>query len=116
MILRRGWGFDAREGVTMADNLHVDLAALRIGSHHINGAADDAAVDFIVHEDGIADAAPGWIGESANALDKLLARWEVKHAGHKRNLAALNNGIITAGSAYAAKEETSAQALRSIDP
>ncbi len=53
----------------MADELHVDLAALQIGSDHIGGAAGDAAVDFILHEDGIVDAAPGWIGESARALD-----------------------------------------------
>lgn len=100
----------------MADKLRVDLAALQIGSDHIDSAAGDAAVDFTLHEDGVADAAPGWIGESAQALDKLLARWQVKHAGHKRNLASLNNFVVTAGQEYTSNEEASAQAIRSISP
>jgi hypothetical protein len=99
----------------MADRLHVDLAALQIGSDHIDSAVGDAAMDFIVHEDGIADAAPGWIGDSAKALDKLLAHWRVKHASHKRNLGSLNNFVITAGQDYSANEDSSAQIVRSIN-
>lgn len=107
-----------RQGKTtiMADRLHVDLAALQTGSDHIDSAVGDAAVDFIVHEDGIADAAPGWIGDSAKALDKLLAHWQVKHADHKRNLASLNNFVITAGQDYTTNEDASAQMVRSINP
>ena len=100
----------------MADQLHVDLAALQLSSDHIGSAAGDAAMDFILHEDGVVDAAPGWIGESAKALDKLLVRWQAKHAGHKRNLASLNNFVVIAGQAYTTNEEASAQALRSIAP
>jgi hypothetical protein len=100
----------------MVDKLHVDLAALQMGRDQIDSAAGDAALDFIVHEDGVVDAAPGWIGESAKALDKLLARWQAKHAGHKRNLASLNNFVVTAGQEYTTNEEASAQALRSMAP
>ena len=46
----------------MADELDVNLVALHVGSNHVLNAIGEAALDFVSHEDGLADAAPGWVG------------------------------------------------------
>ena len=76
----------------------------------------DAALDFIVHEDQLADAAPGWIGESAKALSEVMARWETRHTQHKCRTGELSYHMATVGTAFTAYEGDSAQALSAIDP
>lgn len=64
----------------MAEFLKVDPVAVAQGSNHLETSVTDLTMDFIIHEDGLADAAPGWIGESAHALTEVMQRWEAKHA------------------------------------
>lgn len=52
----------------MADQLRVDPVALQHGSNQMFDAVGEAALDFISHDDKLADAAPGWIGSSQLAL------------------------------------------------
>jgi uncharacterized protein YukE len=105
------------EGEPMAaESLKVDPAAVAAGSTHLEASVGDAAADFIVHEDQLADAAPGWIGESAKALSEVMARWETRHTQHKRRVGGLGYHMATAGNAFTTNEEHSAQALSAIDP
>lgn len=99
-----------------AEFFEVDPTAVAAGSAHLEASVGEAAIDFIVHEDQLADAAPGWIGESAKALSEAMARWETNHTRHKRNVGGLGYHMATAGTAFAANEEHSAQALSVIDP
>jgi hypothetical protein len=41
-------------------------------------------LSFVSYEDGLAEAAPGWIGSLQQALGELAARWETRHGHHKR--------------------------------
>jgi hypothetical protein len=94
----------------------VDPAAVAAGNTQMESAVGDAAIDFIVHEDQLADAAPGWIGESSKALSEVMARWETRHGQHKRRVGGLAYHMATTGTAFTANEEENAQALSSIDP
>jgi hypothetical protein len=67
----------------VADGLKVDPDALHLGSSDMFNAVGEAALDFISHEDGLAQAEPGWIGSSQRVLAELAARWEVRHDQHK---------------------------------
>lgn len=100
----------------MTDFLHVDPTAVAQGSNHLETSVTDLTIDLIIHEDGLADGASGWIGESANALAQVMQRWEAKHAHHKRHIGGLALHMATAGTAYTTNEEHSAQALRSVAP
>jgi uncharacterized protein YukE len=99
-----------------AEFVKVDPAAVAAGSTHLESSVGDAAVDFIVHEDQLADAAPGWIGESTKALSEVMARWETRHTQHKRRTGELGYHMATAGTAFTANEEHSAQSLSAIGP
>jgi uncharacterized protein YukE len=99
----------------MAEFLNVDPVAVAQGSTHLETAVSDLSADFIVHEDGLAEAAPGWIGSSAQALAAVMARWEAKHAQHKRHIGALAVHMATTGTSYTTTEQQSVQALRSVD-
>jgi hypothetical protein len=59
----------------MADELKVDPVALHLGSNQMLNAVGEASLEFVSHEDGLADAAPGWIGSSQLALAELAAGW-----------------------------------------
>jgi uncharacterized protein YukE len=100
----------------MAGFLHVDPVAVTQGSNHLETSVTDLTMDFIIYEDGLADAAPCWIGESADALAQVMQRWETQHTQHKRHIRGLAYHMATAGTAYTNTEEHSAQALRSINP
>ncbi len=67
----------------MADELKVDPVALHNGSDDMLNSVGEAALSFVSHEDGLAEAAPGWIGSSQQALGELAARWEARHGHHK---------------------------------
>ncbi|MEB3982022.1 RNA 2'-phosphotransferase [Mycobacterium sp. 663a-19] len=98
----------------MADELEVDLVALHVGSNHILNAIGEAAVDFVGHEDGLADAAPGWVGSSQQALGQLAARWEARHNQHRLRVGGLGTHVAEAMVTFATNEDSSAGALRSV--
>jgi len=97
-----------------AEELRVDLVALHLGCNQVFDAVGDAAVDFQGHEDGLAEAMPGWIGASQVALGELAARWEIRHGQHKRAVAGLGHGLADAAVGYATNEDESASALKSV--
>lgn len=98
----------------MADELKVDPVALHLGSNQMLTAVGEAALEFVSHEDGLADAAPGWIGSSQLALSELSARWEIRHNHHKLQVGRLGSHVADAMVAYVANENGSAQAVRSL--
>ena len=98
----------------MADKLKVDSVALHHGSNQMFDAVGEAAVDFISHEDGLADAAPGWIGSSQLALGELAARWEARHSRHKLQVGGLGSHVADAMVGYVRTEDESTRAIRSV--
>lgn len=98
----------------MADSFKVDPAALHLGSNHMFNAMGDAAMDFITHEDRLAEAAPGWIGSSELALGELAARWEVRHDQHNERVDGLGSHVAEAMLWYLTNEHRSQQAFRSV--
>ncbi|WAJ46663.1 RNA 2'-phosphotransferase [Mycobacterium sp. Aquia_216] len=98
----------------MADELDVDLVALHVASNQVLNAIGEAAVDFVGHEDGLADAAPGWIGSSQLALAQVAARWEARHSQHKLVVGGLGTHVAEAMIGYAKNEDASARALKSV--
>lgn len=98
----------------MADKLKVDPVALHLGSNQMLTAVGEAALEFVSHEDGLADAAPGWIGSSQQALGELAARWEVRHSHHKLHVGRLGSHVSDALVSYLTNEDESAQAVRSL--
>ncbi len=60
----------------MADGLIVEPAVLQVGTDQMSAALQQAAIGFIRHDDELAEAAPGWIGASQQALGELA-----RHAG-----------------------------------
>ncbi|CDO87623.1 RNA 2'-phosphotransferase [Mycobacterium triplex] len=98
----------------MADELDVDLVALHMGSNHVLNGIGEAAVDFVGHEDGLADAAPGWVGTSQLALARLAARWEARHSQHRLQVGGLGTHVAEALIGYSTNEDDSASMIRSV--
>jgi hypothetical protein len=98
----------------VADHLRVDPVALNVGSNQMFDAVGEASLDFVGHEEGLADAAPGWIGSSRQALAELAGRWELRHSEHKRRLGGLGAHVAEAMVGYATTEDASVRALRSV--
>lgn len=98
----------------MVDELAVDLVALQAGSNHVLDGVGEAAMDFVRHEDGMAGAAPGWIGSSLVALSELAARWEARHAQHKLQVGGLGLHVAEAMVSFSANEDGSVGTLRSV--
>jgi hypothetical protein len=98
----------------VADELDVNLVALHVGSNHVLNGIGEAAMDFVSHEDALADAAPGWIGSSQLALGQLTARWEARHTQHKLLVGGLGTHVAEAMAGYSRNEDGSAGALRSV--
>jgi hypothetical protein len=103
-----------RKGVIVAEELKVDPVALHTGSNQMMNAVGEAALEFVSHEDGLADAAPGWIGSSQLALGELADRWEVRHNHHKLQVGGLGSHVADAMVNYLMTEDESAQAVRSL--
>jgi hypothetical protein len=101
-------------GTIVADGLKVDPVALHLGCSDMFNAVGEAAFDFVSHEDGLAEAEPGWIGSSQLALGELAARWEVRHDQHKLKVDGLGSHVAEAMFSYAANEDESARAFRSL--
>ncbi|MEE6134722.1 RNA 2'-phosphotransferase [Mycobacterium sp. 050128] len=98
----------------MADELDVDLVALHVGSNHVLNGIGEAAVEFVGHEDVLADAAPGWAGSSQLALGQLAARWEARHSQHKLQVGGLGTHVAEAMVSFATNDDDSASLLRSV--
>ncbi|MCV7197425.1 RNA 2'-phosphotransferase [Mycobacterium angelicum] len=98
----------------MADDLAVDLAALHVGSNHVLDGVGEAAVEFVRHEDGLADAASGWVGSSQRALAHLAARWEARHGQHKLAVGGLGLHVAEAMVEYRSNEGASCGVLGSV--
>ncbi|CQD09289.1 hypothetical protein BN1232_01688 [Mycobacterium lentiflavum] len=98
----------------MADELDVDLVALHVGSNHVLNGIGEAAVEFVGHEDGLADAAPGWVGSSQLALGQLAARWEARHSQHRLQVGGLGTHVAEAMVRFSTNEDDSASMLRSV--
>jgi hypothetical protein len=98
----------------VADKLNVDPVALHLSSNDMFNAVGEAALDFVSHEDGLAEAASGWIGSSQVALGELAARWEVRHSQHKLQMGGLGSHVAEAMTSFVTNEDESAQALRSV--
>ena len=103
-----------KKGAFVANELKVDPVALHVGSNHILSAVGEAASDFVSHEDGLAEAAPGWVGSSQLALAELAARWEARHSQHKLQVGGLGIHVGDAMVNFVENEDASAQALRSV--
>lgn len=98
----------------MADKLKVDPVALHHGSNQMFDAVGEAALDFISHGDGLAEATPGWIGSSRLALGELAARWEARHSQHKLQVGGLGSHVADAMVGYVTTEGESTRAIRSV--
>jgi hypothetical protein len=94
--------------------LKVDPVALHLGSDQMFDAVGEVAVDFVSHEDGLADAAPGWIGSSELALGELAARWEARHSQHTCQVGGLGSHVGDVMVSYVTTEDESTRALRSV--
>jgi hypothetical protein len=98
----------------VADELKVDPVALHNGSDDMLNSVGEAALSFVSHEDGLAEAAPGWIGSSQQALGELAARWEARHGHHKLQVGRLGAHVADAMVRYVTNEDNSTQAVRSV--
>jgi hypothetical protein len=98
----------------VADKLNVDPVALHNGSDDMLNSVSEAALSFVSHEDGLAEAAPGWIGSSQQALGELAARWEAQHGHHKGQVGRLGAHVADAMVRYLSNEDESTQAVGSI--
>ncbi len=98
----------------MADELKVDPVALNVGSNQMFDAVGEASLDFVRHDDGLAEAAPGWIGSSQLALGEMAARWEARHSQHKRQVGALGSHVADAMVGYVTTEDRSVRAIGSV--
>ena len=101
-------------GIVVADKLKADPVALNNASDDMLNSVGEAALNFVSHEDGLVEAAPGWIGSSQQALGELTARWEARHAHHKLQVGRLGTHVADAMVRYVANEDDSAQAIRSV--
>jgi hypothetical protein len=111
-MLRRAGALSGR--IIVADRLKVDPVALHNGSNDMLDSVGEAALSFANHEDGLAEAAPGWIGSSQQALSELAARWEARHGHHKRQIGGLGSHVAEAMTRYVSNEDESARAVRSL--
>jgi hypothetical protein len=101
-------------GIVVADKLKVDPVALHYGSDDMLNSVGEAALSFVSHEDGLVEAAPGWIGSSQQALGDLAERWEARHSHHKLQVGRLGAHVADAMVRYVSNEDDSTQAVRSV--
>lgn len=97
-----------------ATKVRVDPVVLHHGSKQVVGAVEEAAAAFMSHDNGLAEATPGWIGSSQQALDQLAARWWGRHEHHKLTGAELGQGVADAAIAYASNEIASKHAFEAL--
>ena len=88
----------------MAHVLRVDPAQLGRSSDRMFRAMRDAAGAFAGCENDLAQAAPGWVGESQRALAELAASWKDQHAAYQSRLTSLCQHMTGAAIGYAAAD------------
>ena len=98
----------------MAEELKVDPVALHNGSNDMLESVGEAALSFVSHEDGLAEAAAGWVGSSQEALGQLAARWEARHGHHKLQVGNLGSHVAEAMLRFVTNEDDAARAMRSL--
>ena len=98
----------------MAEELKVDPVALHSGSNDMLESVGEAALSFANHEDGLAEAARGWVGSSQEALGQLAARWEARHGHHKLQVGNLGSHVTEAMLRFVSNEDDAARAMRSL--
>lgn len=98
----------------MAEELKLDPLALHNGSNDMLESVGEAALSFANHEDGLAEAAPGWVGSSQEALGELAARWEARHGHHKLQVGNLGSHVAEALLRFVTNEDDAARAMRSL--
>lgn len=98
----------------MADELKLDPVALHHSSNDMLESVGEAALSFINHEDSLAEAAPGWVGSSQEALGELAARWEARHGQHKLQVGNLGSHVAEAMLRFVTNEEEAVRAMRSL--
>ena len=98
----------------MGDELRVDPVAMHDSSNDMLNSVGEAALKFVNHEDGLAEASAGWIGSSQEALAELAAHWEAQHGHHKLQVGKLGTHVADTMVRYAANEDEATQALRSV--
>ena len=90
----------------MADELKVDPVALHNwAATRCSNAVGEAALEFVSHEDGLAAAAPGWIGSSQLALGELAARWEAGTTITSWQVGGLGSHVAEAMVSYVTTED-----------
>jgi hypothetical protein len=117
MIARQGSipaGRLRRRRVTVTDKLLVNPAQLHRGSDRTFSAMHDAAVSFAGCENDVAEAMPGWVGESQHALADLAASWQDQHAAHQSRLTSLCHNMTEAAFCYAAADGQLGLSVRAV--
>ncbi|GAB7070383.1 hypothetical protein H7J06_11565 [Mycobacterium hodleri] len=97
----------------MAEPLKVDTAIVHGGGGHVANAAHDAAVAFARHETDLADAASGWIGQSADALRDFTTAVAARHAADHAAITELSEKMTQSAAAYSTTDTDTSQSVAS---
>ena len=95
----------------VADELNVDPVALHNGSNDMLDSVGEAALSFVNHEDGLADAAPGWIGSSSRRWVSWRAGGSAPQPRQTAGGRGLGSHVADAMTRYVSNEDESAQAV-----
>jgi len=85
----------------MAESLKVDPMAVHGGGGHLTNAAQHAARAFARHENELAEAGSGWVGESASALRDFAAALAARHTADHIAITELGEKMTQSAAAYA---------------
>lgn len=94
--------------------IRVDPVTLHHGSKQVLSAFEEAAVEFLDHDNNLAEATPGWIGASQRALNEVSTRWWIRHRDHLWSGTELGMGMGAAVAGYLDNEDASVQAMTSV--
>lgn len=85
----------------MAEPLKVDPMVVHGGGGHVANAAQHAAQAFARHENELAEAGSGWVGESASALRDFAVALAARHAADHAAISELGAKMTESAAAYA---------------
>ena len=98
----------------MAKSLEVDPVAVHGSDEYLTNAAQEAAAAFARHESELAEAADGWIGESAQALREFTAAVASRHAADRAAIVELSDKMSAAAARYTTADTDMAQSVASV--